>query len=123
MRPEVALKALITRVGAAGDYVASGNQQTNPNMFGNGLADRMSARLGLPVYLTTAITAAANASSILVIRGDEWVIGHRSELELASSNVAGSAFANDQTLIRAVMRVDFKLMRAASLEIITGVGH
>ena len=41
MRPEVALKALLTRVGASGDYVASANQQTNPNMFGNGLADRL----------------------------------------------------------------------------------
>lgn len=123
MRPEVALKALLTRVGAAGDYVASANQQTNPNMFGNGLADRMSGRLGLPVYITTAIPASGSASSIIVVKGDEWVIGHRKELELASSNVAGSSFANDQTLIRAIMRVDFKLMRSESLEIITGVAH
>lgn len=123
MRPEVALKALLTRVGASGDYVASANQQTNPSMFGNGLADRMSGRLGLPVFITTAIPASGSASSIIVVKGDEWVIGHRKELELASSNVAGSSFANDQTLIRAIMRVDFKLMRSESLEIITGVSH
>lgn len=123
MRPEVALKALLTRVGASGDYVASANQQTNPNMFGNGLTDRMSARLGLPVYQTTSITASGNSSSIIVVRGDEWVLGNRSSLELASSNIAGSAFANDQTLIRAILRADFSLMRAASCEIITGVAH
>jgi len=123
MRPEVALKALLTRVGASGDYVASANQQTNPNMFGNGLTDRMSARLGLPVYQTTSITSSGSASSIIVVRGDEWVLGNRSSLELASSNIAGSAFANDQTLIRAILRADFSLMRAASCEIITGVAH
>ena len=123
LRPEVALKALLTRVGASGDYVASANQQTNPNMFGNGLADRLAARLGLPVFVTTAIPASGGASSILVVKGDEWVIGNRQSLELASSNVAGSAFVNDQTLIRAILRVDFKLMRSESLEVITGVTH
>ena len=123
MRPEVALKALLTRVGASGDYVASANQQTNPNLFGNGLADRMSARLGMPVYLTTSIPASGSASSIIVVKGDEWVNGTLQELQIAASNIAGSAFANDQTLIRATLRADFVLLRAASCEIITGVAH
>jgi HK97 family phage major capsid protein len=123
MRPEVALKALLTRVGASGDYVASTGQQTDPNMFGGGLANRMAARLGLPVFITTSIPSSGSASSIVVVRGDEWVLGSLKQLELASSNIAGSAFANDQTLIRAILRADFALMRAASCEIITGVAH
>jgi len=123
MRPEVALKALITRVGASGDYVASSNTGTNVNLFGTALTDRLSQRLGLPVFVTTNIPATSNTSPILVLKADEWVIGDRQQLELASSNVAGSSFANDQTLIRAIMRVDFKLMRSQALEIITGVAH
>lgn len=122
MRPEVALKALLTRVGTT-DYVASSSQQTDPNLFGGGLASRVAARLGLPVFITTSIPNNTNTSSIVVVRGDEWVLGSLKQLELASSNIAGSAFANDQTLIRAILRADFALMRAASCEIVTGVAH
>jgi len=124
MRPEVALKALLTRVGASGDYVASSNQQTDPTMFGGSFTDRLSARLGgMKVFITTSIPTNTGASSIAVVRGDEWVLGSLKQLELASSNIAGSAFANDQTLIRAILRADFALMRATSCEIITGVTH
>jgi hypothetical protein len=37
--------------------------------------------------------------------------------------VAGNAFAYNQTLIRAITRVDFLLARATSLEIVTGFAH
>jgi HK97 family phage major capsid protein len=84
---------------------------------------RLSSRIGYPVFMTTVIPAASSTSSILVLYCPDFVIGDRQDLEIAASNVAGNSFAYNQTLIRAIMRVDFLLLRAASLEIITGVAH
>lgn len=125
MRPEVLVKALTSRVGSSGDFIASNSQNTNSTFVGARLEDRVSARLGYQVFSTTTVPAATGTvtSSILVLYAPDFVIGDRQELEIAASNVAGNAFAYNQTLIRAIMRVDFLLMRAAALEIITGVAH
>ena len=125
MRPEVLVKALTSRVGSNGDFIAANSANTNSTFVGARLEDRVSARLGYQVFSTTTIPAATGTitSSILVLYAPDFVIGDRQEMEIAASNVAGNAFAYNQTLIRAIMRVDFLLMRAAALEIITGVAH
>jgi HK97 family phage major capsid protein len=71
----------------------------------------------------STIPVASSTSSILVLACENLVLGDRQELEISSSNVAGSAFENNLTYIRAIMRGDVFLMRAAALEIITGVAH
>jgi HK97 family phage major capsid protein len=83
----------------------------------------VSARLGVPVFTTTVIPAASATSSILVFYAPDFILGDRQEMEIAASNVAGNAFAYNQTLIRAITRVDFLLARATSLEIVTGFAH
>lgn len=125
MRPEVLVKALTSRVGASGDFIASSSNNTNSTFVGSRLEDRVSARLGYQVFSTTIVPAATGTvtSSILVVYAPDMIIGDRQELEIAASNVAGNSFAYNQTLVRAIMRVDFLLARAASLEIITGVAH
>lgn len=123
MTPQAAVKAIISQVGASGDYVGSTGTNNGQFLSGGSLAAPLSARLGLPVFVTTAVPTVTSASSILVLKADEWTIGDRQELEIASSNQAGSAFAYDQTLIRAIMRVDFNLKRATALEVITGFTH
>jgi len=119
--PGVVVTALTARVGSTGDFLSAGGQVVNdPALFNTALNGRVSARLGLPVFTTTAVPIASSTADILVLYCPNAVIGDRQELEIAASNVAGSAFANNQTLIRAIMRVDFLLQRAAALEIITG---
>ena len=122
MRPEVVVKALITRAGASGDFL-SAQAPMGAMLGGSQFAGPLSAKLGLPVYMTTAITNTTNSSPILVLHAPSWTIGDRQELEIASSNVAGDSFRKNQTYIRAIMRVDFNLKRATGLEIITGVAH
>lgn len=70
--------------------------------------------LGYPVSLTTAIsisTDGGRSNCTYVIGGDfsEAIIGQRAGLALAASQEAGTAFENDQTWIRAIMREDFQL--------------
>ena len=77
----------------------------------------------MPVFSTTVVPVTTSSSPIEVLYAPDFIIGDRQELEIAASKEAGSAFANNQTLIRAVMRLDTVLARAASLERITGFVH
>lgn len=120
-RPEVITKTSITQVGTSGDYLTAATPMGA--LLDNAFTGPVSRRLGLPVFATTALEVATNQSSILVLHCPSWTIGDRQELEIASSNVAGNAFRNNQTYVRAIMRVDFNLKRAKALEIITGFAH
>ena len=124
-RPEVVIKTLLLRAGAAGDFLAV-SAPVGGALAGDGsdaLAARLSARLGYPVAQTTVLPVLTTASPILVLKGSEWVYGDRQELDMQASNVAGNSFANDQTMIRAILRADFRLMRPQALEVITGFPH
>lgn len=128
MHPAVVTKALTTRVGASGDFVVSGSAvdpQLGTFFSGASFEGQLSRRIGYPVVTSTVIPVATGtaASTVMVLYCPDFVIGDRQEMNIAASNVAGSAFANNQTLVRAIMRVDFLLLRAASLELITGVTH
>lgn len=122
-RPEVAIKTLITRQGTTGDFLSGGAPIGAPLVEGGVLAARLTQRLGYNSFLTTVLPVTTNTSSVLVLKPTEWVLGDRQELDIQASNIAGSAFANDQTLIRGILRADFKLMRAAALEVITAFPH
>lgn len=124
MRPEVAVKWLTTRAGSNGDFLASSGGITNQPLLGSSLQSLISARLGLPVYLTPHLpVSTASTSSILVLHTENFVLGNMGTLDIQSSNVAGAAFENDQTFIRGILFADFGLQRAAALEIITGAAH
>lgn len=122
-RPEVAIKTLITRQSSSGDFLSGGAPIGVPLVEGGVLAARLTQRLGYPSFLTTVLPIGTANSSVLVLKPSEWVLGDRQELDIQASNIAGSAFANDQTLIRGILRADFKLMRAAALEVITAFPH
>jgi HK97 family phage major capsid protein len=121
-RPEVVAKAAATRSSTGGDFFTA--QAPMGALAGqNGLDAVVSARLGVPVFTTTVIPAASSTSSILVFYAPDFILGDRQQMEIAASNVAGNAFAYNQTLIRAITRVDFLLARATSLEIVSGFAH
>jgi HK97 family phage major capsid protein len=121
-RPEVVAKAARTRSSTGGDFFTA-QAPMAPLAGQNGLDAVVSARLGVPVFTTTVIPSASSTSSILVFYAPDFILGDRQEMEIAASNVAGNAFAYNQTLIRAITRVDFLLARATSLEIVTGFAH
>lgn len=124
MRPEVAIKWLTTRVGTNGDFLGASGGMTNTPLLGPSIQSLISARLGLPVYLTPHLPVSTTpASSILVLFTENFVIGTLKTLDIQSSNVAGTSFENDQTWIRAIMFADFALQRPSALEIITGAAH
>lgn len=124
MRPEVAVKWLTTRTGTNGDFLGASGGMTNTALLGPSIQSLISARLGLPVFLTPHLPVSTDAkSSVLVLFGENFVIGRMKSLDIQSSNVAGTSFENDQTWIRAIMFADFALQRPAALEIITGVAH
>jgi HK97 family phage major capsid protein len=124
--PKALMRAAWQRAGTNGDFLTAAAPLGSP-LGGEPLFSGLSNRLGLPVFSTTALAetgASPNlVSKVLVLHAPSWTIGDRQELEIASSNVAGNSFRNDQTYVRAIMRVDFNLKRAAGLEIITGVPH
>lgn len=122
-RPEVAIKTLITRQSSSGDFLSGGAPLGVPLVEGGVLAARLTQRLGYPSFLTTVLPIGTANSSVLVLKPAEWVLGDRQELDIQASNIAGSSFANDQTMIRGILRADFKLMRASALEVITAFPH
>lgn len=122
-RPETIAKAAATRASTGGDFLGSQAPVGTVLAGQSGLAALVSGRLGVPVFSTTVIPTVTGASEIIVGYAPDFIIGDRQELEISSSKEAGSAFANNQTLIRAIMRVDFVLARSTSIELITGYLH
>lgn len=115
-RPEVVSGALVTRLGS--DSISVLSPQTS-----NAMQAPLERILGVRVFMTTAIPVTTATSWAAVLAAPYLTQGDRQELEIASSNVAGSAFANNQTLIRAIVRGDFDLQHAAACEIVTGIAH
>lgn len=59
--------------------------------------------------------------TMILGRWGDCVVGIRKQIEVISSNVAGTAFETDQTWIRAVMRWDMVLRHVESFQVLTGV--
>ncbi len=82
---------------------------------------------GYPVLTTTQIPinltvgTATNASEIYLAAWREALVGQRRAIELRASDVAGTAFQNDQVWVRATMRVDFNVRHVESFQVLTGV--
>lgn len=122
LRPEVASKALRTRAGTDGDYLV-GNAPVNQALVTPGFIAPLSNRLGLPVYQTTGIEVDTGSSDILVIHAPSIVVGDRQTLEIQVSKEAGTAFADDQTWIRAITRGDIENLRTAAVQVVTDFSH
>jgi len=122
IRPEVASKALRTRAGTDGDYLV-GNAPVNQALVTPGFIAPLSNRLGLPVYQTTGIEVDTGSSDILVIHAPSIVVGDRQTLEIQVSKDAGTAFADDQTWIRAITRGDIENLRTAAVQVVTDFSH
>lgn len=82
---------------------------------------------GWPVYVTANITETATkgtlntASYLFFCRMADVVIVERAGLELMATNVAGTAFASDQTWIRAIERVGFGVRHAKGVVYANGL--
>jgi HK97 family phage major capsid protein len=79
--------------------------------------------LGYPWATTTQITPSGGNLETEMYFG-QWkdvIVGMRKTLELRASDEAGTAFQNDQTWIRAIMRLDVNIRHAESIEVLTDV--
>mgnify|MGYP000228477299 CR=1 FL=1 len=82
---------------------------------------------GYPVLLTTQIPinltvgTSTDCSEIYFGAWGEALIGQRMSLEIRVSEEAGDAFAQDQVLVRAIMRVGFAVRYPEAFVVLTGV--
>ena len=121
VNPGTVTAAVTTRVGTSGDFISAGaNVPGNTALAVGSFTDRMSMRLGYKVFASSIVSVVSSKASMYVVYAPNVIIGDRQELELAASNVAGNAFANNQTFIRAICRADFALQRTGAIEIISG---
>lgn len=121
-RPEVVSKALRTREGTDGGYLVAG-APVDKSLVTPGFSGPVSNILGIPVYQTTGIENSSGSSDILVIHAPSVVIGDRQQLEITVSKEAGTAFADDQTWIRAITRGDIEVLRSAAVQVVTDFSH
>lgn len=73
---------------------------------------------------TTQITPDTDDNNETEIYFGQWndvIVGMRKTIEIRASDEAGAAFQNDQTFIRAIMRLDVNIRHAESIEILTDV--
>jgi HK97 family phage major capsid protein len=80
--------------------------------------------LGYNYVTTTQITPDTTDNNETEIYFGQWndvIVGMRKTLELAVSNEAGTAFQNDQTWIRAILRMDVNIRHPESIEVLTDV--
>lgn len=70
---------------------------------------------------TLLVPAGTSARKIYLAKWSDVVLGRRKMIEFKSSDQAGNAFANDQVLIRAIMRVALLVRHPESIQIITGI--
>lgn len=64
---------------------------------------------------------AATEGDIFLGRWSDLIVGMRNDIEISVSDTAGTAFQNDQTWIRAIMRMDVAVKHPESFEILTDV--
>jgi len=82
---------------------------------------------GYPVYVTANITDtntwgnAATASYLFFGRMNDVFIAERAGLELMASNVAGTAFASDQTWVRGILREGLGIRHAPAVAVAGGL--
>ncbi|NBR01257.1 MAG: phage major capsid protein, partial [Actinobacteria bacterium] len=83
--------------------------------------------LGIPVYLTTAVTVTDNATTtpdtttILLYQPSNTIFADFGPMELLVTNAGSTLGLADQTLVRVVQEVDFNARLAAQVVKITGV--
>ena len=79
--------------------------------------------LGYGYQTTTQITPTGSPAETEIYFG-QWndvVVGMRKTIELRASDEAGTAFQNDQTWLRAIMRLDVNIRHLESIEVLTDV--
>jgi HK97 family phage major capsid protein len=120
MHPKTLQRAMKLRVDAVSASDAAGAFAYNPT---RSLAEPSLRRiLGYPVFATTNVPTtrtkgASGAVLVPILCGNfrECIIGMRKALEITATQVAGTAFADDQTWIKAIMRYDFGLRTEPSI--------
>ena len=80
---------------------------------------------GLPFLTTTqvAITTMPGANESYLV-GGQWsnfLIGEKEEIRIESTNIGGSAFADDEVWIKAVRRVDSALRHPETFTVVKGI--
>jgi HK97 family phage major capsid protein len=81
-----------------------------------------STLLDYPWYTTTQIAIdGTNETRMYFGQWNDVIVGMRKSLEIMASNQAGTAFADDQTWIRAILRMDVALRHPESIEVLTDV--
>lgn len=95
------------------------------NMFGpmeDGAPGRL---LGLPYYVSTQVAGPGAASTYytdaFLGRFGDIVFGLRKTIEIKASGEAGTAFSDDQTWLRAIMRCDITLRHAESFYVFSNL--
>jgi HK97 family phage major capsid protein len=63
----------------------------------------------------------ASESDIYLARWSDVIVGLRQDIEIQASNVAGTAFQNDQTWLRAILRMDVAVGHTEAVEILEGI--
>ena len=82
---------------------------------------------GIPYKTTTQLSiaqtqgTATTATTVVAGQWDQMIIFERGGVQLMASNVAGAAFQNDQTFVRAILRRDMKLRHPLAFSTMTGV--
>jgi HK97 family phage major capsid protein len=66
-------------------------------------------------------TADNNETNIYFGQWNDVIVGMRKTLEIVASQEAGSSFQNDQTWLRAILRMDVNIRHAESIEVLTDV--
>lgn len=81
-----------------------------------------STLLDYPWYATNIIEPDANSETRMYFgQWQDVVVGLRKSLEIMASAEAGTAFENDQTWIRAILRMDVVLRHPESIEVLSDV--
>ncbi len=66
-------------------------------------------------------TADNNETNIYYGQWNDVIVGMRKTLEIVASQEAGTAFQNDQTWLRAILRMDVNIRHDESIEVLTDV--
>jgi HK97 family phage major capsid protein len=93
--------------------------------IGNQAVDNAPDRLlGYPFRYTTLASGPSDDENPSRLFFGDWsdaVVGMRKSLSIVASSEAGTAFAADQTWIRAIMRMDFVMRYDQSMQVLTGL--
>lgn len=105
-------------VDGASQYIWTGSDGIGRQAAG----DVSNDLLGYPWVSTTNTGLDGNSRPRLFFGNwSDVIVGVRKSIEIAASSEAGSAFANDQTLIRAILRMDIGVRHEESIEILTAL--